>query len=73
MVIPYTSIDDINLSNNSGKFLSEEGRHYFGLLNDIDYVFDFTPVPVQTVMSSGPSNLLESLLHKTVSMPLLFS
>lgn len=67
MVIPCTSADDIDPSDNSGTFLSGEGRHHIGLLNDMDYAFDFTPVPTEAVMGPGLSNLQEGLLHKTVS------
>jgi hypothetical protein len=67
MVIPCTPADGIDPSDNSGTFLSGDGRHHIGLLNDMDYAFDFTPVPAQTVTSSGSSDLLENLLHKTVS------
>ena len=73
MVIPCTSVDDIDPSDHSEAFLSGEGRHHIGLLNDMDYAFDFTPIPTETVMDSGPSDLLGSLLHKTVNMPLLSS
>jgi hypothetical protein len=72
MVIPCTSVDDIDPSDNSGTFLSGEGRHHIGLLNDMDYAFDFTPVPAKTVTGPGPSDLLEGLLHKTVSAPLQY-
>jgi hypothetical protein len=70
MVVPRTSADNIDPSDNSGTFLSGEGRHHIGLLNDMDYAFDFTPVTpalAETVMGAGPSNLQEDLLHKTVS------
>jgi hypothetical protein len=73
MAIPCASVDGIDPSDNSGTFLSGEGRHHFALLNDMDYAFDFTPIPAETVMDSGPSDLLGSLLHKTVNMPLLSS
>ena len=68
MVVPCTEADDIDPSDDSGTFLGAEGRHHFGLLNDMDYAFDFTPVPAETVVSQGPSDLLEGLLHKTVSV-----
>jgi hypothetical protein len=71
MIIPCT-LDDIDPSDNSETFLSGEGRHHIGLLNDMDYAFDFTPVPAETVMDPGPSHVLENLLHKTVSAPLWF-
>ena len=70
MVIPCTSVDDIDPSDHSEAFLSGEGRHHIGLLNDMDYAFDFTPVPAQMVTSSAPLDVPESLLHKTVSAPL---
>jgi hypothetical protein len=70
MVIPCTSADDIDPSDHSGTFLSGEGRRHIGLLIDMDYAFDFTPVPAQTVTNMASSDLLESLLHKTVSAPL---
>jgi len=73
MVIPCASVDGVDPSDNSGTFLSGEGRHHFGLLNDMDYAFDFTPIPAEMVTDSGPSDLLGSLLHKTVSAPLLSS
>ena len=68
MVVPCAEADDIDPSDDSGTFLDAEGRHHFGLLNDMDYAFDFTPVPAETVVSQGPSDLLEGLLHKTVSV-----
>ena len=67
MVVPCAEADDIDPSDDSRTFLGAEGRHHFGLLNDMDYAFDFTPVPAETVVSQGPSDLLEGLLHKTVS------
>ena len=67
MVIPCASVDGVDPSNNSGTFLSGEGRHHIGLLNDMDYAFDFTPIPAETVMVSGPLDLLGSLLHKMAS------
>ena len=67
MVVPYAQADDIDPSDDSGTFLGREGRYHFGLLNDMDYAFDFTPVPAEAVVGRGPSDLLEGLLHKTVS------
>ena len=67
MVFPCAQADDIDPSDDSGTFLGGEGRHHFGLLNDINYAFDFTPVPGETVVSRGPLDIPEGLLHKTVS------
>ena len=49
----------------SEKYLGATDRHHHGLLNDMDYTFDFSPVGLAHLQQE------DVLLHKMVSVPYL--